>query len=511
VRLEFYDAAGKPTPALEHYLDGGPTVTWRVLSHDFTVPEGVAQVGVEMFAWHVNGRVFFDAVTLQRAGEKPNLFANGDFESGQTVRPALASGGILPSVLPWNVVDSLPAGKSPLASPLKPGTAQTDQKFATTGTLRSGSSLFPATGLALLRHQPRDPDGLAAVLTYGPFGGGHGHKDKLSLSLYQHGQQRLPDLETASYDSDLHAAWTMETISHNTLVVDMQTQYPQRKWRHDSSQQPAMGELVCFHADPFAQIVRARCDNVYAGVRLERTVCLVDGVTLDVFSARSDKAHTYDWVIRSPGTPQADAALSPLSAPLAKDQGYQLLSTLRAATSGSPFTCAFGGEKEGLKVTMAGVPDTQFILCDGPTNTPEARMPMLLARRHATQTTYVSAIRSVGDVRPVSLETEEIPGGRLVLLNIGGKEYVLALDDGGGKLEYEGSRLEGKAAVVALEGGRIARASIVGLRSLTMPGQPPLTLPSPQDVLLERTADRLQIARSWPPVSTGGVFIPGRK
>jgi hypothetical protein len=408
-------------------------------------------------------------------------------------------------------VDRLPAGTSPLESALKPGTAQTDQKFATTGTLRSGSSLFPATGLALLRHRPQDPDGLAAVLTYGPFGGGHGHKDKLSLSLYQHGQQMLPDLETASYDSDLHASWTMETISHNALVVDMQTQYPQRKWQHDNSQRPAMGELVCFHADPFAQIVRARCDNVYPGVRLERTVCLVDGVAVDVFSARSDKAHTYDWVIRSPGTPQTDAALSPLSAPLAKDQGYQLLSNLRAASSGSPFTCAFGGEKEGLKVTLAGDTNTQFILCDGPTNTLDSRMPMLLARRHATQTTYVSAIRSAGDARPVSLTTEEIPGGRIVLLNVGGKEYVLALDDGGGKLEYEGYRLEGKAAVVALEGGRIIRASVAGLRSLTEPGQPPITLPAPQYALLERTADRLQVARSWPPVNMGGVFIPGRK
>src|SRR5271157_1388525 len=77
----------------------------------------------------------------------------------------------------WLVYD-VPAN-APDVFPIQEG------RFANTGEHRNGCTLFPATGLAILRqasgNYTTQPDSTAVSLSYGPHGGGHGHSNALNL------------------------------------------------------------------------------------------------------------------------------------------------------------------------------------------------------------------------------------------------------------------------------------------------------------------------------------------
>src|SRR5437867_9017573 len=77
-----------------------------------------------------------------------------------------------------------------------------------------GSVLLESQGLAVLRAGER-----YVSLECGPLGGGHGHPDRLHLTLHADGVHWLPDFGTGSYVSrDLF--WYRSTLAHNAPRVD---------------------------------------------------------------------------------------------------------------------------------------------------------------------------------------------------------------------------------------------------------------------------------------------------
>jgi hypothetical protein len=76
------------------------------------------------------------------------------------------------------------------------------------------SDLIEGQGLALLRWGDR-----YASLECGAYGGGHGHPDRLNLTLHANGEYWLPDFGTGSYVSrDLF--WYRSTLAHNAPRLD---------------------------------------------------------------------------------------------------------------------------------------------------------------------------------------------------------------------------------------------------------------------------------------------------
>src|SRR5439155_1390170 len=76
------------------------------------------------------------------------------------------------------------------------------------------SVLLESQGLAVLRAGER-----YVSLECGPLGGGHGHPDRLHLTLHADGVHWLPDFGTGSYVSrDLF--WYRSTLAHNAPRVD---------------------------------------------------------------------------------------------------------------------------------------------------------------------------------------------------------------------------------------------------------------------------------------------------
>src|SRR5438445_2115259 len=82
------------------------------------------------------------------------------------------------------------------------------------------SILLDAQGLAILRTRDR-----YVSLECGPSGGGHGHPDRLHVTLHADGVHWLPDLGTGSYVAhDLF--WYRSTLAHNAPRLDGSSQPP---------------------------------------------------------------------------------------------------------------------------------------------------------------------------------------------------------------------------------------------------------------------------------------------
>jgi hypothetical protein len=91
---------------------------------------------------------------------------------------------------------------------------------AGTGAWRPGNTLLEGQGLAILRRGDR-----YASLECGAYGGGHGHPDRLHLSLHANGHHWLPDPGTGSYVTrDLF--WYRSTLAHNAPLLDGASQPP---------------------------------------------------------------------------------------------------------------------------------------------------------------------------------------------------------------------------------------------------------------------------------------------
>ena len=83
-----------------------------------------------------------------------------------------------------------------------------------------------ASGFAVLR--PDLPAGSPGelLLKYGPHGGGHGHADKLALSVYGGGRRWGADLGTPGYGIAINDSWYRHTLSHSTIVLEGEAQPP---------------------------------------------------------------------------------------------------------------------------------------------------------------------------------------------------------------------------------------------------------------------------------------------
>lgn len=139
---------------------------------------------------------------------------------------------------------------------------------------------FPDMGFTVLRSGEK-----AIVLKYGPHGGGHGHPDKLSISIHNGKKEIVPDMGTSAYGVSDFREWYRKTLSHTTLVVDF------------NDQKETIGELVSFKPAKNGGTLKAISNDAYPDVRMSRSLDLKGNLLKEEFSAISDKEHVYDYVI----------------------------------------------------------------------------------------------------------------------------------------------------------------------------------------------------------------------
>ncbi len=142
------------------------------------------------------------------------------------------------------------------------------------------STYFKDLGVGVLRYKDK-----TIVLKYGPYGGGHGHPDKLSVSIHNGKKEILPDLGTSAYGVPDFTEWYRKTLAHNTVTVD------------GKDQAPVTGKLIRFAPSSTGGTIETEVDNAYEGVVMKRSITLNKNRLSDRFVCESSTLHIYDYVL----------------------------------------------------------------------------------------------------------------------------------------------------------------------------------------------------------------------
>ena len=73
----------------------------------------------------------------------------------------------------------------------------------------------------------RSPNGAMMTFDYGPFLG-HGHRDKMGITLFANRKLWLADYGTPGYGAAI-LPWFQSTLAHNTIIVDGKGQAPTKE------------------------------------------------------------------------------------------------------------------------------------------------------------------------------------------------------------------------------------------------------------------------------------------
>jgi hypothetical protein len=286
-----------------------------------------------------------------------------------------------------------------------------------------GSEFFRSTGHAILR--TRGESGLSAAMTFGPYGGFHGHFDKLTFVFFGLGRELGVDPGRAAsqaYRLPIHRDWYKATISHNAVIVD------------GSSQHPAEGKMEFFEAKDDWVAVTASCDAAYPGVRHRRMLCMTGDYLLVLDELNADKEWRFDWIYHNRGAAVRCDAASQEESPSKELVGLEYVKNLRAGRTDGPVTVEFEGNEVTTFLTLAAAPGTAIRVGDGVGATVADRVPMAMATRRGSAVRFAAAIEPVAvnkrpTVRGISLEAD--PAGVRVTVNRERAKDIISLHASG--------------------------------------------------------------------------------
>jgi hypothetical protein len=270
-------------------------------------------------------------------------------------------------------------------------------------------------GLMGLR-QGQGAKAVCAFVDYGPHGEGHGHPDKLNMTLYALGREWILDPGRLTYSVPEYKTWCRQTVAHNTVVVD------------GNSQEPTTGKFLWMRHEANYAAGAVEGGGAYPGVTLRRYLLLNEKMLVDVYEVESEKKHRLDWIVHaiSDSVQPVDSKLTGENVPSESGNGYEHLAENRRWTvtgaSAWDFKAADGkflrlwlachaaapaeGEERRL---VASSPET-LLTAKGIGYALTTRVPCLLRRRNESRTRFVCAFDLTGDgsyIRAVRTEGEK--------------------------------------------------------------------------------------------------------
>ena len=280
------------------------------------------------------------------------------------------------------------------------------------GGLALPSVNMAASGYAILRTQPEgealrsEATEQYVFLKYGVHGGGHGHPDKLGLTVFACGERQSPDLGTPGYGIDLFQGWYRQTVSHNTVVLE------------GKSQPAGAGRSIAFRADGPFQIADAAVEwggdsvtgidaptygvdeeapGVYRGASMRRAVLARGDYFVDIFLVDAERERRIDWIFRNRGVlaPLGDGV--PIVPAILKGDGYEYIGDLstRPAYDNIALNWQFG--ETGVKLFLAEMDGTTLYAGPAPGNPAEDLQDLLIRQRTASRTAFISVCHAYRD------------------------------------------------------------------------------------------------------------------
>jgi hypothetical protein len=157
------------------------------------------------------------------------------------------------------------------------------------------------------------------VFDAGPYGGPHGHEDKLSFELAAFGQSFIVDPGSYTYNkNDPFRAYFVGSQGHNTVLVDGQSQV--RRWQKDNlTPKTASGDYATWISRPDFDYVVASYSDGYGVFEFKppKDASIIEDVThirhilfvkpdywVIVDELEASQTHTYQWLFHTPPTMQ---------------------------------------------------------------------------------------------------------------------------------------------------------------------------------------------------------------
>lgn len=281
------------------------------------------------------------------------------------------------------------------------------------------SVLFEDTGHAILR--TRGEAGLAAAITFGPFGGAHGHLDKLGFVFFGFGRELGVDPGRAAsqaYRLPVHKDWYKATLGHNAIVVD------------GKSQKPARGELFLFNSVPEYAAVLAGCDTAYDNVQHRRLCVLFPEYLLVLDSLETPVKKEFEWFYHNTGEFNS---LPDNGLPYdwkERGKGDSYIKDGMMFDMDASARVAFKSGQVATWVTMNVEEDTRMFVGRGPFRSVQNRVPLVAFARRGTNVLFGAALEPVRDGKTATVETVDITRGHagrieVLVTRAGGSDKVI--------------------------------------------------------------------------------------
>jgi hypothetical protein len=270
-------------------------------------------------------------------------------------------------------------------------------------------------GLGILR-KGKGLDQSMLLMKYGVHGEGHGHFDQLHFIFFDSGREVVPDYGFSRWiniepkfggrylpENDSYA---MQTIAHNTVVVDETSQVQGKEDAADK----VSGQRNFFSAsDPSTQVVSARSDKQYPGVGMQRTMFLIDDarlarpVVVDLYRVTSNSNHTYDYPVHFRGqliaTDVKYQASTARQEPVGKNFGYQHIWNEAQGVSDGGTSMTWLEGNRYYTVSVAPGSSSRVIFGRTGANDPNFDLisePVMIVRRQAKSELFAAVIEPHG-------------------------------------------------------------------------------------------------------------------
>ena len=275
-------------------------------------------------------------------------------------------------------------------------------------------------GVAVLRYGNED---LTLVFKYAAQGLSHGHYDKLSLSLYEKGDEVLQDYGLARFVNveqkgggnylKENTTWAKQTIAHNTITQD-ETSHFEGKYEIGSRHHSNLSFYDGTRSD--VQVVSATETNAYPGTEMKRTMAMIKHASfgkpfvLDILKIVADGENQYDLpfyylgqVMQVNFDYETPVSLSALG----DGNGYQhLYLEGRGKPASETVRFSWMGYGRFYTLTSATKPADELLFTRLGANDPDfnlRRDPAFMIRRKITgNTVFASIIEPHGSYSPVS-------------------------------------------------------------------------------------------------------------
>jgi len=246
------------------------------------------------------------------------------------------------------------------------------------------SGVFTGAGHAILR--TKGEAGLTAAFTFGPYGGYHGHYDKLSFVFFGFSKELGVDpgrAKSQAYRLPIHKKWYKPTIGHNAVLVD-------RK-----SQRGAAGKLLLFAANERFAAAAASCSTAYPGVRQRRLLVMAPSYLLVVDDLASSSEHRFDWVYHNRGSNVECAAATKKVDLTSSGNGFEYIRNAKTGRTDAPVCARFVDEAVTTHLIAALGADTEVLTGDGPAASVKDRVPLIMLGRRGKAAQFAVVLEPV--------------------------------------------------------------------------------------------------------------------